>query len=92
MNALAELQELLVTRGLRVKAHLGPPPGRAVTALLVANPAIPSVGETVRLRADGLVDSSGTGLGDIFEAADKLAGRLRTPETIAWWLAGLLDG
>ncbi|MFC4906167.1 hypothetical protein [Actinomadura gamaensis] len=88
IDVLRELGDLLVGRGLRVKAHLGPLPEEPVAALLVTNAAVPHLGESVQMRAGRLVDSSGFGLGDVPQAVEELVSRLLTPEAIAARIAG----
>lgn len=79
-DPLAELAEALTSAGLRVKSHLGPLPDEVVVVLLVTNPAMPCVGETVRWDG-GFVDSSGGRLGG--DPVGELRNRLASAEAVA---------
>ncbi|MCP2339826.1 hypothetical protein [Actinomadura rupiterrae] len=91
-DVLRELEELLVRRGLRVKALLGPPPQETTSSLLITNPVVPHLGESVVVRAGRLVDSSGLGLGDVPHAVDELVSRLDTPQEIASRIVSVCSG
>ncbi|MEV4254582.1 hypothetical protein AB0J52_15640 [Spirillospora sp. NPDC049652] len=79
-DPLAELADRLVSSGLRVTSHLGPLPDDVVVALLVTNPAMPSVGESVRWDG-GYLDSAGRRLGG--DPVGELRRRLASAEAVA---------